>query len=827
MAIDKPLDETMPETDGTMVELPDTEAMPGMDNLAVSVDTADGGAEVTFGEKLVGEVSFTDNLAEHMTEGALSALSTELVAAVEADRQSRSDWESTYTDGLDLLGLKSEDRNTPWPGACGVFHPILAEAAIRFQAQSIMETWPATGPAKAATIGRVDDKRQRQAQRVQDDLNWFLTDQMTEARSEHERLLFALPLAGAGFKKTYYDPTLGRPVSMFVPAEDFLVPYGATDLTSCPRYTHVLKRYANEVRKLQVAGFYRDVELPEPAPEYRDVETKQQELTGTTPSAEYDERHTLLEVHADLDLEGFEDPDGIALPYVVTLDKQSGTVLAVRRNWKEADHRKAKRLWFTAYTYIPGFGFYGLGLIHLVGGIAKSATSILRQLIDAGTLSNLPAGFKSRGLRVKGDSGPLSPGEFRDVDVPAGNIRDNIFSLPFKEPSQVLAGLLSQLVEEGRRFASIAELEIGDGNQQAPVGTTLALMERAMKVMSAVQARLHASMRGELKMLAATIAESAPAKYEYETDEGATRTEDYSDKVDVLPVSDPNATTLSQRVLQYQGALQLASQAPQQYDLPELHRQMLQVMGLQNVEKIIPSAEDKKPMDPISENMAILTGKPVKAFLYQDHEAHIRTHMAAMQDPELLALVGQSPAAGAIQAAAQAHIAEHLGFAYRAQIEAQMGVALPAPDKELPEEVEVRLSRMVAEAGERLLQKNQGEQQQKENEAKAQDPLVQQAAQELAIKQGELQRKQQKDQADAAARAQKMQVDAQLGAERLAIEREKLDGQERTQGTKLGIDIAKSRDTLASKERLAGAELGVRIAEATDPRNRPRPPGER
>jgi hypothetical protein len=598
-----------------------------------TTDLPDGGAVISFGEDLVHDVAFDDNLAEHMGPRALAALSSELLACVEADRMSRQDWERTYMQGLDLLGLRAEDRSTPWPGACGVFHPILAEAAVRFQASSIMEVWPATGPAKVAVVGKVDDKKQRQAERVQADLNYFLTEVMTEARSEHERLLWALPLAGAAFKKTYYDPTLGRPVSMFVPAEDFIIPYGATDLQSAPRYTHTLKRYGNEIRKLQVAGFYRDIDLPEPTADYSDIEKKRDQLSGDSPSVDYDDRHTLLEVHAELDLEGFEDPDGIALPYVVTIDKSSSLVLAVRRNWAEDDLRKAKRTWFTQYTYIPGWGIYGLGLIHLIGGIAKSSTSILRQLVDAGTLSNLPAGLKSRGLRIKGDSSPLMPGEFRDVDVPSGSIRDAITFLPFKEPSQVLAGLLNQLVEEGRRFASIADLEIGDGNQQAPVGTTLALMERAMKVMSAVQARLHASMHGELKLLTELIHENAPRQYEYEVDEGATRAEDYDGRIDVLPVSDPNATTMSQRVMQYQAALQLSAQAPQMYDMPELHRQMLGVLGLKDIGKIIPSSEEKKPMDPVAENMAVLTGKPVKAFLYQDHEAHIKVTWRRCRTP--------------------------------------------------------------------------------------------------------------------------------------------------------------------------------------------------
>jgi hypothetical protein len=782
-----------------------------------TTDLPDGGAVISFGEDLVHDVAFDDNLAEHMGPRALAALSSELLACVEADRMSRQDWERTYMQGLDLLGLRAEDRSTPWPGACGVFHPILAEAAVRFQASSIMEVWPASGPAKVAVVGKVDDKKQRQAERVQADLNYFLTEVMTEARSEHERLLWALPLAGAAFKKTYYDPTLGRPVSMFVPAEDFIIPYGATDLQSAPRYTHTLKRYGNEIRKLQVAGFYRDIDLPEPTADYSDIEKKRDQLSGDSPSVDYDDRHTLLEVHAELDLEGFEDPDGIALPYVVTIDKSSSLVLAVRRNWAEDDLRKAKRCWFTQYTYIPGWGIYGLGLIHLIGGIAKSSTSILRQLVDAGTLSNLPAGLKSRGLRIKGDSSPLMPGEFRDVDVPSGSIRDAITFLPFKEPSQVLAGLLNQLVEEGRRFASIADLEIGDGNQQAPVGTTLALMERAMKVMSAVQARLHASMHGELKLLTELIHENGSAKYEYEVDEaGATRAQDYDGRIDVLPVSDPNATTMSQRVMQYQAALQLSAQAPQMYDMPELHRQMLGVLGLKDIGKIIPSSEEKKPMDPVAENMAVLTGKPVRAFLYQDHEAHIKVHTAAMQDPKVMQLMGQNPNAPGIMAAAQAHITEHIAMAYRRAIEDQMGVALPDDDTPIPEEIEVRLSRLVAEAADRVLQKNTAEHQAEVNQKAQQDPLVQMQQQELQLKAGELQRKQAKDQADAAEAAARLQQDDRQAAQRLQVERERIASQAQQTGTRLGVESARARSELEAHQREAGAKLGVDIAKSRE-----------
>jgi hypothetical protein len=699
----------------------------------------------------------------------------------ESDSRSREDWEDTYKKGLDLLGLKIEDRSSPWPGACGVFHPILSEAAVRFQSQAIMETFPAGGPVKTKIVGRITPERERQALRVKNDLNYILTEKMSEYRNEHERMLFALPLAGAAFKKVYYDPTLGRPASIYVPAEDFVAPYGASDLQTANRYTHIMRKHPNEIRKLQVMGFYRDVDLSQPVPDRNEIQRTKDKLAGEE-QIDTDDRHMLLEMHIDLDLPGYEDvgkdgePTGIALPYVVTVERSTGVILSIYRNWKQDDEFKLKRQHFVQYGYIPGFGFYPFGLIHLVGGIAKSATSILRQLVDAGTLANLPAGLKSRGLRIKGDSTPLMPGEFRDVDISSGAIKDNITFLPYKEPSQVLAGLLGTLVEEGRRFASIADLQIGDANQSAPVGTTLALMERAMKVMSAVQARLHASMKHELDLLVDIIRVHMRGNYEYETDMGATRTDDYDGRIDVIPVTDPNAASLSQRVVQYQAALQLAQQAPQMYDLPELHRQMLTVLGIQDPGKIIPSTDEKKPMDPVSENMAILSGKPVKAFLYQDHEAHIKVHMAAMQDPKILQLVGQSPQASAIQAAAMAHIAEHIGFQYRREIENQLGVELPPPDEHLPEDIEVALSKLIADAAGKLLQKDQAEAQMQEIQQKMQDPVVQAQMQDAQNKAAEVQRKMAKDQADQMARERQQQ-----------IELERIASQERIAGVNAGI----------------------------------------
>jgi hypothetical protein len=781
MSVEKPLEYSL---DGGAPDL----TIGVLNPEAVTIETEDGGAIVIFGSEEDGEPEFGSNLAEYIDDSVIGSISQELIAHFDNDLRSRADWEKTYKSGLDLLGLKIEDRSTPWAGACGVFHPILSEAAVRFQSQSIMETFPAGGPVRTHIEGKVTPEKEKQALRVKNDLNYHLTKKMSEYRSEHERLLFNLPLAGAAFKKVYFDPSFGRPVAMFVPAEDLVAPYGASDLFSCPRYTHIMYKYPNELKKLQVSGFYRDIDLPEPVTQISQIQQSKNELTGET-EANADDRHQLLEMHVELDIEGFEDkgedgePTGIALPYVVTIDRQSGLVLSIYRNWRQDDPLKLKRMHFVQYGYVPGFGFYAFGLIHLIGGIAKSATSILRQLVDAGTLANLPAGLKARGLRIKGDSTPLMPGEFRDVDVPSGAIKDAITFLPYKEPSQVLAALLGTMVEEGRRFASIADLQIGDSNQQAPVGTTLALMERAMKVMSAVQARLHASLAQELDILVEIIKTHAPDEYEYETDPGATRGKDYDDRVDVIPVTDPNAASLSQRVVQYQAALQLAAQAPNMYDLPELHRQMLAVLGINDIDKIIPSTKDKRPADPISENMDILNGKPVKAFIYQDHEAHIQAHMSAMQNPRIMALVGQNPMAGSIQAAMMAHINEHIAFQYRREIEEQLGVQLPEPNAELPEDVEVMLSKLVAEASNRLLAKDQAEAQQQQIQQQMQDPVVQAQMQDAQNKAMEVQRKIAKDQADNMAKADQRQ-----------IERDRIESQERIAGVNAGIKASNERD---------------------------------
>jgi hypothetical protein len=808
MAIDKMMNQMgNPSDPGLEIEIVNPDA--------VSIETPDGGALIILGPELSQELEpgFHANLAEHIDESELGSIGRELLDDFEADSRSRDDWEQTYKKGLDLLGLKIEDRSSPWPGACGVFHPILSEAAVRFQSQAIMETFPAGGPVKTKIVGRVTPERERQARRVKEDLNYILTERMSEYRNEHERMLFALPLIGAAFKKVYFDPTLGRPASMYVPAEDFVAPYGASDLQTAPRYTHIMRKHPNEIRKLQVMGFYRDVDLSEPVAGRNEIQRVKDKMSGEE-QIDTDDRHVLLEIHVDLDLPGHEDigkdgePTGIALPYVVTVERSTGVVLSIYRNWKQDDELKLKRQHFVQYGYIPGFGFYPFGLIHLIGGIAKSATSILRQLVDAGTLANLPAGLKARGLRIKGDSTPLMPGEFRDVDVPSGAIKDSITFLPYKEPSQVLAGLLGTLVEEGRRFASIADLQIGDANQSAPVGTTLALMERAMKVMSAVQARLHASMKQELDLLVEIIQHDMKGDYEYETDFGATRTSDYDGRIDVIPVTDPNAASLSQRVVQYQAALQLAAQSPQMYDLPELHRQMLTVLGIQDPGKIIPNQDEKRPMDPVSENMAILSGKPVKAFLYQDHEAHIQVHMAAMQDPKILQLVGQSPQASMIQAAAMAHISEHIGFQYRREIEKQLGVELPPPDSPLPEDVEVALSKLVADAAGKLLKNSQAEAQQKEIQQKMQDPVVMAQMQDAQNKQAEIQRKMAKDQADQLGRQQQQQ-----------IEIERIKSQERIAGMNAGIkgtamqqEMEQDLDLNLAKLKLEAIKVGADLA---------------
>jgi hypothetical protein len=746
----------------------------------------------------IGESGFDVNLAEEMPEADLQEIADDILDMIRIDKNSRKDWERTYKEGLELLGLKMEERTEPWEGASGVYHPILSESVVKFQSETIIETFPPAGPVKTKIIGKVTREKEEAAARVREDMNYELTEKMVEYRSEHERLLWSLPIAGSAFKKVYFDPVLGRPMAMFIPAEDIIVPYGASDLISAPRIAHRMRKTPNQLRKLQVSGFYRDIELSEPTREINELQEKKDEESGMTYSE--DDRYLIYEVHIDYDLPGYEDPDGIALPYVITL-ASTGEVLSVRRNYLEDDPAKEKRLHFTHYTYIPGFGFYGFGLIHLVGGFAKSATSILRQLVDAGTLSNLPGGFKSKDLRVKGDDTPIAPGEWRDVDVTGVTIKDSIVPLPYKEPSRTLYELLGTIVTEGRKFASVADLKVGDMSNQAPVGTTLAILERALKVMSAVQARVHAAMKCEFKLIAALVRDYTPSVYLYEVD-GPQRAKqaDY-DTTEIIPVSDPNASTMAQRVVQYQAALQLAQSAPQLYDLGELHRQMLEVLGIRNVDKILPLTDDFKPKDPVTENMDIITGKPAKAFSYQDHEAHIRVHMSAMQDPKMQQIIGQNPQASNIQAALMAHVSEHVAFQYRVEIEKMMGVPLPPMEEELPEDVEVELSRAVAMAAEKLLQKDQAEAQMQQNQALQQDPVVQMQQKEVAIKEAEVQRKAQKDQIDAALKAENM---------RLTDERERMriQSQEEIAGAQLGVKVGEAD----LKQKLEGAKLGAKIA---------------
>lgn len=777
---------------------------------AVSMETEDGGIIIDFTGEFAQDIvgpGHDDNLADFIDDQDLRAMASELIEDFNSDRESRKDWARAYIKGLDLLGMKIEDRQQPWQGASGVFHPMLTEAVVRFQAQAMGELFPASGPVRTKIVGKLTPEKYEQSMRVQNEMNYLLTEEMTEYRDEMEELLFKLPLAGSAFKKIYYDSLLERPCSTFVPAEDFVVSYGASDLRTCPRYTHVMKKTKNEILQLQVNGLYRDVELYDPSPDYSDIQEKYDELDGDSPTYDFDdEMYTILEMHVDINMpEEFDDPDGIARPYVITIDKSSGTILSIRSNWYEDDPKKRKRMHFVHYRYLPGLGFYGTGLIHLIGGLAKSATSILRQLIDAGTLSNLPAGLKARGLRIKGDDTPLMPGEFRDVDVPGGAIRDAITFIPYKEPSSVLYQLLSNIVEEGRRIGSVADVQVGDMNPQAPVGTTLALMERSMKVMSGVQARMHAALKNELRLLAKVIHDYMPAEYAYEMDGDFNRIEDFDKRIDVIPVSDPNAATMAQRVMQYQSALQLAQQAPQLYDMGKLHRQMLEVLGIQDADDIIKLPEDVKPHDPVSENMMMLKQEPVKVFSYQDHEAHIQTHMAAMQDPEIQKLVGQSPFASAIQSAMASHITEHVAEQYRVEIQKNLGVEMPTQDQPLPEDVELEFSKLVAQAAEKLLQKNQATAQQEQAQAQQQDPLTQIQQRELAIKEQELQHKIQMDQA-------KLQIDAASKAANLDLQQERLQSEEKRAGAQIGVKLATELDKSQRKDKLEGARLGLDIA---------------
>jgi hypothetical protein len=749
---------------------------------------------------------FDANLAEYMDEGELQELAGDLLSDFDDDIDARKDWMQTYVDGLELLGMKIEERSEPWEGACGVYHPLLSEALVKFQAETIMETFPAAGPVKTKIIGKETPKKKDAAERVQDDMNYELTEVMVEYRPEHERMAWGLGLSGNAFKKVYFDPSLNRQVALFIPAEDVVVPYGASNLETANRMTHVMRKTKNELRRLMVAGFYKDIDLPEPQNTLDDVEKKIAERMGFRATS--DDRYKLLEMQVYLDLPGYEDKDekgketGIGLPYIVTIEKTSQEILAIRRNWHPDDETCQKRNHFVHYPYIPGFGFYAFGLIHLIGAFAKSGTSIIRQLVDAGTLSNLPGGLKTKGMRVKGDDTPISPGEFRDVDVAAGTIRDNILPLPYKEPSQVLLALMNQIVDEGRRFAGAADLKIADMSSNSPVGTTLAILERTLKVMSAVQARVHYAMKQELKLLKDIIRDYTPEEYEYEPVQGSRRAKksDY-DLVDVIPVSDPNAATMAQKVVQYQAVMQMAQANPQIYDMVELNRQMLEVLGIKNIGKLVPSAEDFKPKDPVQENMNIINCKPVKAFIYQDHEAHIQVHQAAMQDPKIMQMIGQNPKAQMIGAAAMAHLNEHIAFQYRKEIEKQLGIPLPDMDKELPKDMEVEISRMMALAAQKLLSKDQAEAQQQQAQQAAQDPLVQMQQQELQLKAKEVEIKE-----------KKLAMDAAAEADRIDLEKQRLESQERIAGVQAGARAAAEKAKLEGELELKGVELGSSIA---------------
>ena len=781
------------------------------------VTLSDGSVEITLmpGNDVIGG-SFDSNLAEELEEDYLASFATDLIEMVDSDVDSRKDWADTYVKGLDIVGFKYEERTTPWEGACGVNSTVLSEAAIRFQAETMSETFPAAGPVRVKVLGQETQEKDDAAQRVKADMNYELTENMVEYRPEHERMLYSLGLAGSAFKKVYFDPNLGRQTAIYIPAEDVIVPYGCSNIESAERVTHIMRKTKNDLRKLQVNGFYRDIELGEPQTFHTDIEEKKAEDGGF--SLTDDDRYAMYEIHADLVIEGVDDSDDdIAKPYVVTIERGSNEILAIRRNWNEDDMLTLKRQHFVHYVYVPGFGFYGLGLIHIVGGYARAGTSLIRQLVDAGTLSNLPGGLKSRGLRIKGDDSPIEPGEWKDVDVPSGSIRENIMPLPYKEPSQTLLALLNQITTEGRRLGAIADMNISDMSANAPVGTTLALLERTLKPMAAVQARVHYAMKQEFKMLKSIMAEYAPAEYDYQPLRGemSARKSDYA-MVDVIPVSDPNSSTMAQRVVQYQAVLQMAQQAPQIYDLPQLHRQMIDVLGIKNADKLVPTKDDIKPSDPVSENMNALTGTPIKAFIYQDHDAHMATHQAFIQDPMIAQTIGQNPQAQQIMAALQAHIAEHLGFKYRKQMEEKLGVSLPAPNDEMSEEMEVQLARVMADAGKQLTEQSKQEAAQKQAQEQQQDPAFQLQQAELQVKQQEVQRKTQKDQGDMQIKqselqlkAQKTMADTRIDEERLEIDRQELQ-----------IDAQKAGAKLAADRRVASNKLDLDLLK--EAKNKPK-----
>ena len=781
------------------------------------VTLSDGSVEITLIPEgnSIDMMAFDSNLAEELDEDYLAILADDLIELVDSDVDSRKDWADTYVKGLDIIGFKYEERTNPWEGACGVHSTVLAEAAIRFQAETMSETFPAAGPVRVKVLGSETKEKDEAAERVKADMNYQLTENMVEYRPEHERMLYSLGLAGSAFKKVYFDPNLGRQTAIYIPAEDVIVPYGCSNIESAERVTHIMRKTKNDLRKLQVNGFYRDIDLGEPQTFHTDIEEKKAEDGGF--SLTDDDRYAMYEIHADLVIEGVDDEDDIAKPYVVTIERGSNEILAIRRNWNEDDMLTLKRQHFVHYVYVPGFGFYGLGLIHIIGGYARAGTSLIRQLVDAGTLANLPGGLKSRGLRIKGDDSPIEPGEWKDVDVPSGSIRENIMPLPYKEPSQTLLALLDQITNEGRRLGAISDMNISDMSANAPVGTTLALLERTLKPMAAVQARVHYAMKQEFKMLKAIMAEYAPAEYDYQPLRGqvSARQSDYR-LVDVIPVSDPNSSTMAQRVVQYQAVLQMAQQAPQIYDLPQLHRQMIDVLGIKNADKLVPTKDDVKPTDPVSENMNALTGTPIKAFIYQDHEAHIAAHQSFMQDPMIAQTIGQNPQAQQIMASLQAHIAEHLGFRYRTQMEEKLGVPLPAPNQEMSEDMEVQLARVVATAGKQLTQQHQQEAAQKQAQEQQQDPAFQLQQAELQVKQQEVQRKAQKDQGDMQIKQAELQLKAQKTMADTRIDEAQLD----IDRQELELDAQKSGAKLAADRRTANTKLDLDLLK--EAKNKPK-----
>ena len=807
MAIDKALYEA-PQGLASIEQAPPVEIeIEDPESVKINMD----GVEIDI-EKAKDTEEFNKNLADELDAGTLAMLAGDLIGDFDGDIASRKDWIQTYVDGLELLGLKIEERSEPWDGACGVYHPILAEAVTKFQSETIMDTFPASGPVKGEIIGKETQEKKDAMERVVDDMNYELTEKMTEYRSEHERMLWGTALSGNGFKKVYVDPGLDRQVSIYVPSEDLVVPYGASNLETAERVSHVMRKTENELLRLQLDGFYRDIELGPPQNTLDEVEKKIAEKLGFRATT--DSRYKLIEMQVDLDLPGYEHKDdsgkvtGLKLPYIVTIEYGSNQVLAIRRNWEPDDETFQKRQHFVHYPYIPGFGFYAFGLIHLIGGFAKSGTSILRQLVDAGSLANLPGGFKTRGLRVKGDDTPIAPGEFRDVDVPSGVMRDNIMPLPYKEPSQTLIQLLNQIIDEGRRFAAAGDLKVADMSANSPVGTTLAILERTLKVMSAIQARMHFSMKNEFKLLKKIIASYAPEDYSYQpaTGDRKARRSDY-EMVNIIPVSDPNAATMSQKVVQYQAVLQLSQTAPQLYNLPYLHRQMLDVLGIKNAEKLVPLPEDEKPLDPITENMNALKNKPLKAFMYQDHQAHIPIHMAMLNDPKIRETIGQNPQAPLIAQALQAHITEHVGMEYKRQMELAMGINIPYNDMDsddestkLSPEQELQISRMAVPAAQNLLNQNQTEVAARNAQQAAQDPVVQMQMKELQLKAQEVEIK-----------MKKMQIEAAAKADQLEIEKARIAAQKEIAGMQVTAKAQAEKANIASKEKMEGFRMGSEI----------------